>query len=236
LRRPLRIRPARIQTSETGGCGHGQRCIDPVEEAGIQAPELKELYGPRAGHPAIVDVPDLSFLMVDGMRDPNTARDYKEAVEALFAVSYRVKFAVKRGANRIDYGAMPLERLWWVDDMSTFSLDDKSGWSWTAMIMQPDVVTEELVQQSILEASKKKPLPAATRLRFDRFGEGLAAQVLYTGPYSAEGPTIERFHGFIADARYRSRGTHHEIYLSDPSRAEPAKLRTIIRKPVATAP
>jgi hypothetical protein len=117
--------------------------------------ELKELYGPRAGHPAIVDVPELSFLMVDGMGDPNTSRDYREAVEALFAVSYRMKFAVKRGASGIDYAVMPLEGLWWVDDMSTFSLDDKSGWSWTAMVMQPDVVTDELVQRSILEASMK---------------------------------------------------------------------------------
>lgn len=104
------------------------------------------------------------------------------------------------------------------------------------MIMQPDVVTEELVQRSIVEASKNKPLPAASRLRFDRFGEGLSAQVLYTGPYSAEGPTIERLHGFIAEAGYRPSGKHHEIYLSDPSRAEPAKLRTIIRQPVAAAP
>jgi len=197
--------------------------------------ELKELYGPRAGLPAILDVPPLAFLMVDGMGDPNTSRDYSEAVESLFAVSYRVKFAVKRGAGGIDYSVMPLEGLWWVDDMSTFSVDDKASWSWTAMIMQPDVVTEELVQRSILEASTKKPLPAATKLRFDRFGEGLAAQVLYTGPYSAEGPTIERLHGYIADAGYRLSGKHHEIYLSDPSRAEPAKLRTIIRQPVAAA-
>jgi hypothetical protein len=197
---------------------------------------LKELYGPRAGAPAIVDVPPLAFLMVDGMGDPNTSRDYKEAVEALFAVSYRMKFAVKRGAEGIDYGVMPLEGLWWVDDMSTFSVDDKSGWGWTAMIMQPDVVTEGLVQRSIAEASTKKPLPAASRLRFDRFGEGLSAQVLYIGPYSAEGPTIERLHGFIADAGYRLSGKHHEIYLSDPSRAEPAKLRTIIRQPVAAVP
>lgn len=198
--------------------------------------ELKELYGPRAGHPAIVDVPELSFLMVDGMGDPNASRDYREAVEVLFAVSYRVKFAVKRGANGIDYGVMPLEGLWWVDDMSTFSLVDKSGWSWTAMIMQPDVVTEDLVQRFILEGSTKKPLPAAARLRFARFREGMAAQVLYTGPYGAEGPTIEWLHGFMANAGYRPSGKHHEIYLSDPSRAESVKLRTIIRQPVSAAP
>ena len=195
--------------------------------------ELKELYGPRAGGPVIVDVPELLFLRVDGMGDPNTSRDYREAVEALFAVSYRVKFAVKRSADGIDYGVMPLEGLWWVDDMSTFPLDDKSGWSWTAMIMQPDVVTDELVRRSIAEASKKKPLPAATKLRLERFGEGLAAQVLHLGPYSAEGPMIERLHAFVAEAGYRPSGKHHEIYLSDPSRADPAKLRTIIRQPVA---
>ena len=197
--------------------------------------ELKELYGPRAGAPAIVDVPPLAFLMVDGMGDPNTSREYKEAVEALFAVSYRMKFAVKRGAEGIDYGVMPLEGLWWVDDMSTFSVDDKSNWSWTAMIMQPDVVTDELVQRSIVEASKKKPLPAATELRLDHFGEGRAAQVLHMGPYGAERPTIQRLHAFIAEAGYRPRGKHHEIYLSDPSRAEPAKLKTIVRQPIAAA-
>jgi len=103
------------------------------------------------------------------------------------------------------------------------------------MIMQPDVVTVELVQRSIREASKQKPLPAATELRLDRFGEGPAAQVLHMGPYSAERPTIERLHAFIAEAGYRPRGKHHEIYLSDPSRAEPAKLKTIVRQPIAAA-
>ena len=198
--------------------------------------ELKGLYGPRAGPPVIVDVPELSFLMVDGIGDPNTSPDYVGAVEALFAVAYRVKFAVKRGTERIDYGVMPLEGLWWVDDMSTFSPEDKSSWSWTAMIMQPDVVTDELVRRSILEGSEKKPLPAAAKLRFERFGEGLAAQVLHTGPYSAEGPTIERLHAFIAETGHRPRGKHHEIYLGDPSRADPAKLRTIIRQPMASPP
>jgi hypothetical protein len=129
---------------------------------------------------------------------------------------------------------MPLEGLWWVDDMSRFSLDDKSNWNWTAMIMQPDVVTDELVQRSIQEASKKKPLAAATELRLVRFGEGRAAQVLHMGPYSAGWP-IERLHAFIAEAGYHPRGKHHEIYLSDPSRAEPAKLKTIVRQPIAAA-
>jgi hypothetical protein len=147
-----------------------------------------------------------------------------------------VKFAVKRSPGETEYAVMPLEGLWWVDDMSTFSVEDKSSWSWTAMIMQPDVVTEEVVQRSILEASKKKKLPAATKLRFEHFREGLAAQILHTGPYSAEGPTIERLHTFIAEAGHRLHGKHHEIYLNDPSRSDPAKLRTIIRQPIASIP
>jgi hypothetical protein len=196
--------------------------------------ELKELYGLRAGGPVIVDVPKLSFLMVDGTGDPNTSPSYVDAVEALFAVSYRVKFAVKRGGEGIDYKVMPLEGLWWAEDLSKFSLEDKSSWSWTAMIMQPDVVTDELVRRSILEASTKKPLPTAAKLRFVRFEEGLAAQVLHKGPYAAEEPTIERLHAFIVEAGHRLRGKHHEIYLSDPSRVDPARLRTIIRQPIAS--
>jgi hypothetical protein len=196
--------------------------------------ELNELYGVRASAPVIVDVPELSFLMVDGTGDPNTSGGYREGVEALFAVSYRVKFAVKRGGEGIDYKVMPLEGLWWAEDLSKFSLEDKSSWSWTAMIMQPDVVTDELVRRSILEASTKKPLPTAAKLRFVRFEEGLAAQVLHKGPYAAEEPTIERLHAFIVEAGHRLRGKHHEIYLSDPSRVDPARLRTIIRQPIAS--
>jgi hypothetical protein len=197
--------------------------------------QFKELYAARVGTPAVVDVPELSFLIVDGTGDLNSSGEYREAVEALFSVSYGVKFAVKRGPDGIDYGVMPLEGLWWADDMRAFSLDDKSSWSWTAMIMQPDLVTADLVRRSIMEASEKKPLPAASKLRFDRFREGLAAQVLHVGPYSAEGPTVERLRAFIAEAGFSRRDKHHEVYLSDPSRADPAKLKTIIRQPIEVA-
>jgi hypothetical protein len=197
--------------------------------------QFKELYSARVGTPAVVDVPELSFLMVDGTGDPNSAGEYREAVEALFSVSYRVKFAVKRGPDGMDYGVMPLEGLWWSNDLPAFSLEDKSSWRWTAMIMQPDLVTDDLVHRSIVEASEKKPLPAASKLRFDRFREGLAAQVLHVGPYSAEGPTVERLHAFIAEAGLSRRDKHHEIYLSDPSRADPAKLKTVVRQPVEVA-
>jgi hypothetical protein len=193
--------------------------------------ELRDLYLPGR-EPALVDVPELAFLMVDGRGDPNTSADYADAVHALFTVSYAVKFAVKR-SGVADYGVMPLEGLWWVADMATFSAEDKSAWSWTAMIMQPPPVTPELVAEMSATVAKKKALPAIGKLRFERFAEGPAAQVLYRGPYAEEGPTIERLHAFIAGLGYERAGKHHEIYLTDPTRAAPEKLRTVIRQPVA---
>jgi len=196
--------------------------------------ELKELYAPGR-EPALVEVPELAFLMIDGEGDPNTADEYREAVEALFAVSYAAKFVVKRSPRGIDFGVMPLEGLWWVADMSEFTIEDKSGWSWTAMIMQPEPVTTEVVVAARGGAAKKKPLPALERLRFERFGEGRAAQVMHLGPYSAEGPTIARLHEFIAERGLEREGKHHEIYLKDPTRSAPENLRTVIRQPVANA-
>ena len=194
--------------------------------------ELAELYSPGAA-PGIVDVPELAFLMVDGHGDPNTAVEYRAAVEALFAVSYAAKFALKRAPEAVDFAVMPLEGLWWVPDMSTFTAGDKSDWSWTAMIMQPDLVTAEVVDAATHKSAAKKSLPALDLLRFERFHEGLAAQVMYRGAYADEGPTIAQLHEFIADNGYRPIGKHHEIYLGDPRRSAPEKLRTVIRQPVA---
>ena len=195
--------------------------------------EFKALYGSPAGRPVLVDVPELSFLLVDGEGDPNVSQDYRDAVQALFAVSYAVKFAVKQAPGGVDYRVMPLEGLWWVDDMSTFTVDDKAGWKWTALIAQPDLVTGELVRQAVATAATRRPLPAAGRIRLERFCEGRAAQVLHLGPFSAEGPTIARLHGFIAEQGFGRRGKHHEIYLTDPSRTAPERLKTVIRQPVA---
>jgi hypothetical protein len=193
--------------------------------------ELKGLYGPPVGRPVLVDVPELSFLMVDGQGDPNLSQDYRDAVQALFAVSYAVKFAVKRAAG-IDYRVMPLEGLWWVDDMSTFTVDDKASWKWTALIAQPDLVTAELVERAVAMAVAKRPLPAVGRVRLERLREGRAAQLLHRGPFSAEGPTIARLHGFIAEQGLGRRGKHHEIYLTDFMRTAPERLKTVIRQPV----
>jgi len=193
--------------------------------------ELKHLYNPSSKQIAIVDVPEMNFLMIDGQGDPNTSVAYRNAVEALYAVSYTLKFMVKQGYQAVDYAVMPLEGLWWVDDMTQFSMHDKDAWKWTSMIMQPEYVTAELFQEALRQVKKKKDLPALSGMRFESFHEGQAAQILYFGPYSDEGPTIERIHRFILEQGRRLRGRHHEIYLSDPRRTAPPKLKTVIRQP-----
>lgn len=193
--------------------------------------ELRELYAP-GGEPVILNVPALAYLMIDGHGDPNTAPEYTEAVEALYTVAYAAKFAVKRAPDGIDYGVMPLEGLWWTPDMSKFTTQDKSAWDWTMMIMQPDQVTTVVFEDARTKATKKKSLDAISRVRLERFTEGLAAQIRHVGPYDAEGPTIERLHAFIAEQGYERAGKHHEIYLSDPRRAAPEKMKTILRLPV----
>lgn len=193
--------------------------------------ELKQFYQASAKEVVQVDVPAMKYLMVDGKGDPNTSLEYAQAVEALFTVSYAVKFMVKKSVQAIDYGVMPLEGLWWADDMAAFTANDKADWKWTMMILQPGFVSDEMIATAMREA-QKKGLPALHRLRLEWFEEGRCAQVLHIGPFSTEGPTIERLHQFI-DARSTRRGKHHEIYLSDIRRAAPEKWKTIIRHPMA---
>ena len=193
--------------------------------------ELKHLYQPSAKEVAQVDVPTLQFLMIDGEGDPNTSQQYAQAVEALFTVSYTVKFKVKKGDTAANYAVMPLEGLWWADDMSTFVANDKSKWKWTMMIMQPNFVALDVLHAAIAEVKKKKALPTINELRIENFTEGLCAQVLHIGPFSEEGPTIQKVHTFIT-ARSSLAGKHHEIYLSDIRRADPANWKTIIRQPM----
>lgn len=191
--------------------------------------ELKHLYQPSAKEVVQIDVPTMNYLMVDGEGDPNTSQAYSDAVEALFMVSYAVKFMVKKGTSAIDYGVMPLEGLWWADDMSRFTTTDKSNWKWTMMIMQPAFVTPRIIDSAI--ADVKKNSTAISKLRLESFSEGRCAQILHIGSFSEEGPTIEKVHQFI-DSRSRRTGKHHEIYLSDIRKAEPSKWKTIIRQPM----
>jgi hypothetical protein len=196
--------------------------------------DLRELYAP-AGEPSLVEVPGLTFLMVDGHGDPNTAPEFGDAIEALYTVAYAAKFAVKRAPDGINYVVMPLEGVFWTADMSTFATGEKSLWDWTLMVMQPDQVTSEVFGEAQAAAYEKKSLDAIGRMRLEAFAEGLAAQVLHIGPYAAESPTIQRLHAFIAEQGYERTGKHHEIYLSDPRRAAPQRLKTILRQPVAGA-
>jgi hypothetical protein len=193
---------------------------------------LKGLYVPSVKEVVQVDVPPMNFLMVDGEGDPNTSQAYKEAIEALFSLSYAIKFAVKKGPLAIDYKVMPLEGLWWAKDMASFATGDKASWKWTAMIMQPDFVTANMVAEVLDEVKAKKDLPALARMRFESFAEGPSAQIMHIGPFSAEGPNIQRVHDFIAALGHRRSGRHHEIYLSDFRRAAPEKLKTVIRQPL----
>ncbi len=193
--------------------------------------ELKQLYQPSAKEVCEVQVPPMNFLMIDGEGDPNTSQCYAEAVEALFSVSYTIKFMVKKGTLATDYGVMPLEGLWWADDMSSFSVNDKSKWKWTMMIMQPAFVTKEIIANAIAEVKRKKDPPALAKLRVEKFAEGRCAQTVHIGPFSEEGPTIERVHHYIA-ARGKRIGKHHEVYLSDIRKADPTKWKTVIRQPM----
>jgi hypothetical protein len=196
-------------------------------------PDLTRLYR-ATSTPTLIDVPTMTFLMLDGRGDPNTSADYAAAVQALYTLSYGVKFAIKRTLG-VQVKVAPLEGFWWAEDMSAFLRADKSAWQWTAAIRQPAELTPELLDDVAAEVARKKDVPAAASVRLEAFTEGLCAQILHVGPYSAEEPTITRLHAFIAEQGYALGGRHHEIYLGDPRRAAPEKLRTIIRQPVVAA-
>lgn len=192
---------------------------------------MNTLYAPSAKDFSLVQVPPLHYLMIDGHGDPNTAPAYMSAVEWLYSVSYPVKFASKKELGR-DYAVMPLEGLWWADDMNAFITRDKSAWSWTMMILQPDWITKVMIDAAIEKASAKLGAPPPS-LRLETLDEGLCVQILHIGPYDAEGPVLARLHGeFLPQNGLTETGHHHEIYLSDPRKSAPEKLKTVLRQPV----
>ena len=195
--------------------------------------ELKELYSAPAKSPVLLDIPELSFLMIDGTGDPNTSTEYREAIGALYSLAYGLKFAIKKGKDEIDFSVMPLEGLWWSEDPEDFTMGRKDKWQWTAMIMQPRHMTDGLYQDVLSQIQKKKPSNALSKVRLAAFKEGLSAQIMYLGPYSGEGPTILKLREFIMEKGHSLAGKHHEIYLGNPERSAPEKLKTIIRQPVA---
>lgn len=201
--------------------------------------EFKHLYAPSAKQVEVVDVPPLSFVMIDGQIEsgemPETSQGFENAMAALYGLSYTLKFMSKlHKTHPIDYTVMALEGLWWVDS-GEFDFDRKEEWKWTMMIMQPAHITEEMYREALQQVQAKRENPALSRTRFERFHEGLCMQIMHIGPYAEEPQTIARMTAFAQEHGYRLRGKHHEIYLGDPRRAKPERLKTILRHPVEKA-
>lgn len=193
---------------------------------------LKHLYAPKKKF-EIVDVPEMQFIRVDGHGDPNTSQEYADAVEALYAVAYKMKFISKKQLEK-DYTVPPLEGLWWAEDMDTFVSRDKSAWDWTMMIMVPDWITDEIFAAAVDEVRKKKDPTSLDKVRLEKYAEGLSVQIMHIGSYDNEAPTIAALHNeFLPENGLTENGHHHEIYLSDPRRVAPEKLKTVLRQPVA---
>lgn len=195
--------------------------------------KFKEYYKPSSKKISIVEIPEFNFLTIDGEGDPNKIGMFQEAVSALYSVSYTLKFSIKKGERKIDYGVMPLEGLWWCDDMKNFSVKNKDAWKWTLMIMQPDIIKDNDIKEAVETVKKKKYSPLLDSLKINNFNEGLSVQTLHIGPFSEEGPVIEKMHNFIDENGYRFNGKHHEIYLSDIRKAAPEKWKTVLRQPVS---
>jgi len=192
-------------------------------------------YRAQRNSPQVAHVPDLQYLMIDGHGDPNTPV-YGDAVSALYPVAYKLKFASRKILDR-DYVVMPLEGLWWADDMDTFTAArDKAQWDWTLLIMVPDWITAELFTDAVEQVGMKDRPARLDDLRLEGLSEGRCVQALHVGPYDDEAELLRYMHeDYVPDQGLRMVGKHHEIYLSDPRRVEQAKLRTILRQPVADA-
>lgn len=221
---------------------HTIRHWSPLETFDIKSAR-KDLYGGKVGVFTLVDVPPQNYLMIDGHGNPNTAPEYRVAVEALYTASYAIRFAAKKQLERV-HVVGPLEGLWWADDMNAFTTRSKDDWNWTMMIYQPEWITSALANAALAtaalaaasqkKAAQQKSVPALAALRFETLVEGRCIQTLHVGSYDDETPVLERMHHqYMPEHGLTFAGKHHEIYLSDPRKVEPARLKTILRQPVA---
>jgi len=195
---------------------------------------MKELYNPSAKEVVMVEVPEMQFLMIDGIGSPGDSQEYLDALAVLYPVVFKTKFLSK--AKGKDYVVPPLEGLWWAENMDDFTEGNRDKWKWTMMIMQPEWITREMIDEAIDITTEKKPELAklVPKLRLEKYKEGRAAQIMHIGPYSEEGPNIQKIHKFIKDKDGKFDGhnlKHHEIYLSDPRKSKPENMKTIIRQP-----
>ena len=192
--------------------------------------ELKELYKPSSKEVSVVEVPEMNFLMIDGSGDPSKTPDFETAIEALYPLAFNLKFMSKLGDVALDYVVMPLEGLWWADDMSAFTEGRRDEWKWTLMIMQPEFVTKAMFDEAVEKVRKKNAPAKLDAVRFERYEEGSAVQILHIGPFDEEGPNVMRLHAKIDELEKAPALKHHEIYLSDPRRTAPEKLKTVLRQ------
>jgi len=189
------------------------------------------LYFPPTNKIVIVDVPEMNFFMVDGAGDPNSSQDFQRCIEALYQMSYTLKFSIKKSSPDKDFKVGALEALWWTGEHGEMELGQKDKWKWTAMILQPDFVDDDLTEKTRKEVMKKKDNPVLNKMRLERFHEGKSAQIMHIGSWSAEEPTIQKMHEFIKEKGGMLRGKHHEIYMSDPRKTPREKWKTVLRQP-----
>ena len=192
--------------------------------------ELKAFYNPPK-KPTILDVPAFNYLKIDGVGNPNHSEEFAEKTQLLYSLSYAIRFDIKKNMN-IAFTVMPLEGLWWSEDMATFITREKEQWAWTLMILQPDFVTEEIVEFGKQEVIRKKKLEQVNDIRFETYHPGTCVTMLHIGSYDDEAPNIQWMHSFAHEQGYELHGLHQEIYLSDPRKTAPEKMKTVLRQPI----
>ncbi len=197
-----------------------------------------DLYLPKQT-PSLVAVPPMPFLMVDGTGDP-AGECYQEAVQTLYALAFSIKMRKRTGnvpQGYVDYVVPPLEGLWWSEG-GQLDLSDRSSWHWTAMIRQPDFVSKAVFEEAAAQVRRKKPEVPVEKARLEMFEEGLCVQAMHLGPYSTEAATMNALVRFARENGYQEdldERKHHELYLSDPRRANPDRLKTVLRVPIKRA-
>jgi hypothetical protein len=199
--------------------------------------DLKPLYAPPAKTPVLVEVPELTYVMVEGRGHPGKAPDFQDKIGLLFGLAYTIKFALKKDpVHPFDFAVAPLSGLYWADDPTCFADKKRSDeWKWALAIPLPDRVTPAVFEKGRRDLKEKKDPPHLESATLKKCREGLSAQIMHIGPYSEEAANIKKLHAFFLDQGYTFAGPHHEIYLGDPRRADPAKLKTVLRHGVAHA-
>lgn len=197
--------------------------------------KYKYLYSPKPGIVEEVTVPKMNFAMIDGEGSPEAQDNhpqFQDAISALYGVTYTLKMGRKKEGIEPDYTIAPLDGLWWMVDGAEFDTAKPNQWRWTMMIMQPDFISKLEFDDAVKQLKKKKDNPQIDNLRLETYEEGLSVQIMHVGPYSEEGPNIAKMQSYVKEKNYKPAGKHHEIYLGDPRRTKPEKLKTILRQPV----